>query len=74
LDKFFAFMTNLFRYELVDQTVKGLLLRVYVGEVEHLVWLPRRHVTLLPDDQVMIPQWLCQQARLVEHGNTIRQP
>lgn len=75
MDSFYAHMTNHFYYEgIEDRSDAGIRLRIRTGATTRSVWLPRRHVTLLPPDEVLIPQWLCEKARLTEHGKTSVQP
>ena len=68
MDRFDAFMTNYFRHLGAERRGEGVLVRIRVGAEEiKEVMLPREHVTLLPPDEILVPQWLCEERGLVKH-------
>ncbi len=70
MDRFAAFMSNWFRHAGAERHGEAVLVRIRMGEETREVMLPREHVTLLPPDEILIPQWLCEDRGLVEHGRT----
>lgn len=73
MDRYEAFMTNHFYHTGAEPKGDGVLVRILIGHEIRPVILPRRYVTLLPPDEILIPQWLCEQRKLTTgetHGKS----
>ena len=74
MDRFEAFLSNHFLYSGAEPKGECVLVRLQVGAEIRPVTLPRRYVTLLPPNEILIPQWLCEEKKLTHggaHGKSI---